>query len=84
MRDVNPGDAALKALADATVQYPQIQSRWEALCWRIAKRPETGVSVNSQFYTYKQQRVRSTDPDLLIVYEFDNNSVTIHMLRIIP
>jgi hypothetical protein len=84
MRTVICEDAVTRVLDQARPQHPQLGDLWDALEWRIAKRPETGVPVTAQFYVYRQHRVKNEHPDLVILYEFDDHSVTIYTLRIIP
>jgi hypothetical protein len=84
MRTVICEDAVTRVLKEAESRHPKIHDLWDALEWRIARRPESGVAVTGQYYIYKQQRVRTDHPDLVVVYEFDNNTVTVYSLRIVP
>lgn len=82
MRTVND-DAVHKTIEDASSSHPRFSQWWEALLWRIERRPESGVAGANGSYVYKQKRVKPNDPDIVVVYEFDNHSVTIHAMRLV-
>lgn len=83
VRDVFQEPPVSSALDNASHIYPRLDHQWLALEWTICRRPEAGVAVRFDFFVYRQKGVGSGNPDIVIVYKFDDRRVTIYEVRFV-
>jgi hypothetical protein len=83
MRTVITENEVSNQVAACSNRYPRIYQQFEALEWRLAHKPESGIAVGNGYFAYRQSRVLSTLPDLTVLYEYDDHRVSILFIRII-
>jgi hypothetical protein len=76
-------ESRVSALLDTTsLIYPRIQEQYEALEWKLARKPEGGVPLKDH-WIYRQGRVRSDMPELTVLYTYDIDTVNIISIRVV-
>ena len=76
-------EARVSAILDTTALiHPRVHEQYEALEWKLARKPEGGVALDG-FWLYRQGRVSSAMPELTVLYTYDPNSVNIVSIRVV-
>lgn len=83
MRTVITENTVSALVEIAAGEFPRIFEQFEALEWRLAHKPESGVELVGEFFVYRQARVLKTLPELVVLYTFTSQTVNILAVRLL-
>jgi len=88
MRDIREEPAVSQALDTARELYERIDDIYESLQWRLSRAPEDGIELRSEgdapIYLFITRRDVPTQPSLTVLYEYDNQCVSLLAVDVVP
>lgn len=82
LRTIIESDTTQKTIDKLITQHPRLEDVYEALKWRLSRRPESGTLVKNSYWVIKSSNDFEIDdiPMLKILYSFDDKEVWIHAI----
>lgn len=85
LRTIIESDTTQKTIDKLITQHPRLEDVYEALKWRLSRRPESGTLVKivkNPYWVIKSSNDFEIDdiPMLKILYSFDDKEVEIHAI----
>jgi hypothetical protein len=81
IRTVTQSDRVSAVLDTSALLYPRIYEQIQALEWKLARKPESGIPLGN-FWVYRQGRPIKGVPELTVLYTYDDDMVHIFELKV--
>lgn len=85
LRTICENKLVSQTIDEAIKQFPRVEEAFDGLKWRLSREPEKGVkllSTNPGKYLFKTIPSENNIQSITVLYEFDNNNVTILDIKI--
>lgn len=82
LRTVTEENEVQKTIDKLIAQHPRLEDVYEALKWRLSKRPESGTLIEEPYWILKSSNDFEIDniPMIKTLYSFNDEEVIIHSI----
>lgn len=81
-RTVTEDNVVQRTIDSLIIQHPRLEDVYDALKWRLSKKPESGTLIEEPYWILKSSNDFEIDdiPMLKILYSFNDKEAIIHAI----